>query len=340
MGVSQFFLATVDERLPIFSDQILKAGVYLNWLKEKGRVRFNMGGDGGSFQVRKTRGGTVRAIGDNTVGQARTKNTGQKISFDYAAYGDELMVSRLQIKRNEGAGATGKVYDFFEQQLNETYQDFEEYLNTDIVGLGTQAANDEAAKMDGLQELNLSTGTYLGVARATETWWASNTRAVTNNFLDDDDADGVVNGLVSLRLAYMDACKGGSDSMKGVNRTVGTAKAKPDGIYTNQTTYANICTAMQPQQQYTGGSKNDPGAEIAFFGTPVLWDTFAAADRLDILNSKAIELLVVGSSLIYRDCEDELGLAGTPRATAIGLVSQLQHLSYRPSLLSYVTNTD
>ncbi len=342
MGVSDFFVATLAERLPIYSDQIVNHNVYLNWLREKGRLIMRCGGDGFSFPVRYTDSGLVRAIGDLTVGQAKTAKVAQRISVDYAAYGAELMFSRLQQKRNEYANSTGFDWKFAEESVNELWQDFEDYIGVDLCADGTQGTGDEASPIEGLSSILDTDNTHLGINRTTaaNSWWRANTRAVTNNFLDDDDADGVVNGLYYMRLAFLDACGGAYAGDKGISRHVGGSKAKPDLVYTGKTTFVNFCSALQPQQQYTGGQTNDPGAEVAFFGVPVRWDTYATADRLEILNSKVMMVRVVGDKLIYIDNEGELGFQGAPRAHAVGLVSQLQHLCTRPSLCSFVTNTD
>lgn len=341
MPSSDFFTATVDERLPIYSDQLIKSNVYMNWLKEMGRIQTKCGGDGYSFSVRKGQSGLVRAIGDWSVGQAKTAAVAQKVSVPYRAYGSEIQLSRLQMKRNEGADATGHVFNMFEEAINEVYQDFENYIGTDLAADGTAGTGDEATPVDGIVNINDTDNTYLGIDRTTNTFWQSNTRAVPNNFLDDDDADGVVNGLATMRLSFLDACIGAAPtSDKSISRSLKTAKSKPDLVYGTMTSYNNYCLSLQPQQQYVGGTKNDPGQDVAFFGIPFKWDTYATADRIDFLLSKVLQLRVVGDSLLYQDVDDDLGLQGTARVKAIGIVSQFQHFCTRPSLLSFTTNTD
>lgn len=340
-SASDFFVATLAERLPILVDQLISANVYLNKLRDGGRIFTKCGGDGFSFPVRRTRTGLIRAVGDWTVGQAKTAQTDERITAAYRAYAGEIMFSRNQQKRNQYADKTAFDYRFAEEQLNGLYQDFEDYLGADLCGDGTPGTGDEATPIDGLQNINDTNNTYLDIDRTTtaNAWWRANTRAVTNDFADDDDGDGVVNGLKYMRLAFLDACVGAQYADKSVSRRVGSTKSKPSFLYTNLTSWNNYAQALAPQQQYVGG-KNDHGQEVAFFGVPILWDNYAASDRIDIINEKVMHVRVVGETLIYVDCEDELGLAGSPRVSAIGLVAQLQHLSTRPSLLSFVTNTD
>lgn len=340
-SVSDFLKFTVDQRLPIYSDQIIQDAVLLRWLKDKGRIKFNQGGDGFTFRVRKAQSSLVRAIGDWSPGQAKTATVAQTLEGDYAAYGSEIMISRLQRKRNEGADSTGFVENLFEQTLNEHMQDFQDYLNSDLAaGDGSQGGNDEATPAEGLVSIVDTDNTHYGVTRSSNSWWQSKTQAVTNNFLDDDDTDGVVNGVQSLRLCFLNCCLGSLQGDKGVSKNLGTSKSKPDLLYSGLASFNNYCMALQPQQQYTNGARNDPGAEVAFMSVPWMWDGYASSDRIDILNSKAMWLLVVGGTIVYRDNEDELGISGTPRASAVGLCSQLQFLSHRPNVLGFVSNTD
>lgn len=339
-SVTDFLVATVDERLPIYCDQLVQHCVLLRWLKEKGRLKFGCGGDGFTFRVRKGQSSLVRAISDWSAGEAKTATVAQKIEGDYAAYGAELMLSRLQLKRNEGADATGFVFNLFEESMNELMQDFENYLATDVAaGDGTAGSGDEATPAEGLVSIIDDNNTHYGIVRSTDTWYKAKTQAVSNNFLDDDDADGVVNGLASMRLLFLNTCLG-SFQEKGVPKSVGSAKSKPDLVYSNLTSFNNFCLSMQPQQQYTNGAKNDPGADVAFFGVPYEWDGYAAADRIDMLNSKTFQAPVVGSQLIYRDNQHELGLEGSPRAKAIGLCSQFNLFNTRPSINGFASNTD
>ena len=337
---SDFFVATVDERLPIISDQVVDANELLGFLKEKGRFKMKCGGDGFSFTVRKSRSSIVHAVGDWSLGQAKTVSNTQKISADYRAYAGEMMQSRFQLKRNEFAGPSGKVWELWEESLNGFIQDFEDTLGQDAYASGTQGSDDEATPMEGLGSIIDDNNTHFGIVRTTDTWYAANLRTVSNNFLDDDDADGVVNGIVSMRLGYLDACAGGDVSESSVSKTIAVKKAKPDAIFTTLAAFNNYCLALQPQQQYVGGGKNDAGQEVAFWSIPLRWDSYCTADTMFIVNSKVLHVRVVGDSLVYRDIEDELGTQGTPRAKAIGMAAQLQMFSTNPRLMTRVDNVD
>jgi hypothetical protein len=338
---ADFLVATLDQRLPIFSDQLTADIEIFNCLKEKGRLKMGAGGDGFSFTVRSSRSALVRAIGDLSVGQARSTSTTLKVEGEYAAYGAELLVSRLQIKRNMAAGQGSKIFDLWEEQVNEVYESFWNYLGNDAYGDGTLGALDEATPMIGLDAGVDTNNTYLSIDRsaAANAYWRANTRAVTT-FLADTDADGVVNGLHGMRQAWLDACSGGESTGNGISRTPPIRKNKPDVLIGTKTAYLQYCTALQPQQQYVSQAKNDPGAEVAFFGLPFKWDTLATADKIRFLTSKCWELRVVGDSVIYRDIEDELGLSGQPRAKAIGLVAQVALFCREPRTSSEVTGVD
>ena len=338
---SDFWVATLPERLNVFADQLVEKSEYMSWLKEKGLFVMNCGGDGFSFPVRYQEGGLVRAIGDNTVSKAKTMATAQRLTVDYRAYGAELAFSRLQDRRNKFANKSGFDYKFAEEQLNILFQEFEDYLCGDLTDDGAVDTGDEATPLDGLKNIVDTDNTYLSINRSTSgnEWWQAQTEAVTNNALDDDDGDGVVNLLYYMRKLFLETCQGAMQKGKSISRHVGGAKSKPDLVYSGLTSFTNFCTALQPQQQYTGG-KDDPGREVAFFGVPYRWDPYAQSDRIDVLNSKALMARVVGPELIYVDFDGPSGGSGTARLNVVGLVSQLQHFATRPSLLGFLSNTD
>jgi hypothetical protein len=337
---SDFLVATTQERLPLLQDQLIADNVLLRRLKEAGRIKFGMGGDGFSFRVRKSASGIVKAVGDNSVAQARTTNNFQEITGNYAAYAAPLMISRLQKKRNEGASQFAKLFALWEQQLNEFYQDFEERIASDLTDDGNGETGDESSALDGLDEIMGTTNTYLSINRTTaaNSWWRSHTRAVPNDALDDDDADGITNIMQYLFLAHQDACVSVVKE-NGIERSLGSKKNKPDLIYCGATSFNNIRLSLLPQWQYSGKSA-DPGAELMFMGAPIEWDTFAVADKIKILTLQYLQVLVVGSTMIYVDFEGDLSPSGAPRAHAIDLVSQLQQFSHRPTALAELTNTD
>ena len=112
MGVSDFFVATLPERLPILSDQLIQHNVYLNWIREKGRLIMRCGGDGFTFPVRSGESSLVRAIGDNTVGKAKTANGVEVLELALARVLDipaDYVVLAAGMVPNEKS--TGKLHD-------------------------------------------------------------------------------------------------------------------------------------------------------------------------------------------------------------------------------------
>jgi hypothetical protein len=321
MADSDFLVLTLEEQLPFLGDQVIKHGVFLSDLKEAGRVMMGCGGDGYQLRVRKSKSALVRAIGDNTAGQAKTIATLQELEGDYAAYGAELLLSRLQQRRNEGADAKARIADLFTTQVDEVFQEFAERLNTDSHGDGTAATGDEASPWVGLAgAIGSQANTYIGVDRSSATWWQPQSVTIASGFGNDANADGVTDGVAGMRTLWLACCAGYAPD-KGIPRDVATKVQKPDRIYTTALAFANFSNALQSQQIYTSG-KGDPGMELSFFGVPVKWDNFVTADKLRMVCLRSFQVRVVGSSIIYQDNKAELGFSGQPRATAIGLVHQ------------------
>lgn len=340
MGAADFIVATVAEKVPGLHDQLIQDVSLLRRLNEKGRILLNRGGDGFEIRVRKARTGLVRAISDLSSGQARSADCWQTLTGSYRAYGAEIALSRLQLKRNEAAGQEAKVIELLEEEMAGVEQDFESYLAEDMNGDGTAGTGDEGTPIEGLQSIVSASNTHFGVDRsaAANSWWRANVSAVTNDFNDDDNADGVTNGLDALLSAWL-TCGGGVAGDGKVSPKLATRKSRPDLIYTTQTTFGNILRSLVPQQRYTSDRKS-VNEDVSLFGLPVDYDPYAVADSAFILTLSALQYRVIGPKLIYRDAEDELGLGGAPRVTAVGLVHQGQFYPTRPALQARVTNTD
>lgn len=334
--MNDFYVATVDERLDGIADQIVADCPLMQRLKEAGGFEFGHGGDGFSFSARKSRSGIVHAVGDWTTGQAKTASVMQKIVAAYRQYAGAILLSRFQGYRNQYGANDSKQFDFFFESLNELEQDFAHCLATDFYADGNVAGDDEATPVDGLEIIVDSAGTYLGVDRSASTWWAAQENAVTNAFLDDDDGDGVVNGLRAMRLTWYQ-CESGDAGDEHVSKTLAERRQAPQITLCDRSAFELYAASLQPQQVYTNRSTNDPGQMLSFMGKPIEWDPYATALRFYMLNFRYLKARVVGPKLIYRDIEDHLGADGTPRADAIGLASQLQFYTRQPRRNGKVT---
>lgn len=326
--VGEFFTSVIEQRLKGIDDQVATENVLMRFLKQAGRMRTGCGGDGFKVFVRSSQSSLARAVGDWSVGQAKTTQTIQALVGTYSAYDALLAVSRRQLQRARYAPDRDKNFEMLFEQTEEVLQDMAARLGLDFYADGSVRTGDDGTPLTGLEAVIDDNNTYLGVDRSTSTWWQSKVDTCSTEFLADTDADGTTDGVAALMTLFMSVCQGAQNG-QNINRDLPTRRVKPDVIITSQDGFLKYAKSLLPQQQYTTG-RNDPGATLALWGCPMEWCPNCTALRFYVLNMKFLEALIVGPQLIQRDIEDQLGLAGQAAVDAVGFVSQLQLVSRQP----------
>ena len=305
-------------------------------LKDNGRIRFNKGGDGFDFRVRSSES----AIGGSTTDwgerDAATTNTFIKVSDDYRQYTWRLVFSKFQEQRNRNAGPEAKMFEMAAEQLNEVKQSATDRINAHMYN-NTTLTGDNGTNINGLEQIIDDNNTYLSIDRTVgaNAFWKAQVRTVASaNFTSDTDSDGTKDGEEALNLLWTD-CSKGLQSGQGISPTSAVTKDTPNCLITDSTGFNLYMRLFRGEYRFTDRSA-DPEKVLTFHGIPVKWDAFSSASRFWLINTRHLQIDVVGPQILEMLVEED---KGSPVAKIITLGGQLAMYSKNPRYLGVLQLT-
>ena len=301
MALNSFTVATIARQLKGISDAVINDCELTKYLKDKGLISFNNGGDGFDLRLRSSRsaiGGATEDFGSNT---AATVSPFVKVSGVYKKYRWDLFESLLQEERNKNAPSEAKMFDMIMEDLNEVKQAAADRLATHLYGDGaTQSTGDVSATapMLGLEAIIDDDNTYLGVARSSNTYIQAQIKTSTGSTFDQDtDNNGVAQGIQDMDELFVSCSKGAASDGGSIRPDLNTTKDSPDYFIGSSTNWRRYCRCLQAQRMYTD-AKQDSEQTITYQSRPFKWDTYCTADRIYFLNSKHLNLDIIPSQLL------------------------------------------
>jgi hypothetical protein len=346
--IGAFFTATLKRQIvPDISDTILKENCWLRFLNEKKALHFGKGGDGGQFRVRKTASAIGGASSDWGTQNLQTTQPFDTATFAYKQYRWPLVVSGFQKRRNENAGPEAKMFDMWMEQVAEVRQAAIERIGRHIyTGSGTDYTGDlSGQQIDGAEQIIDNDNTYLGFARASNSWWQAQLLTcgdgtTAGGAMADPTAEGNTLLLQKMNQMWVTCSQGGKQTGKGMMDKLAQQKDVPDYIITTPTGFQYYQRSLQSQQRYVD-PKADAAKQLAYQGYALEWDTFvptgtvlglADADTqvMYFLNSKWIDFDCVGDSLL--EVLDEQKIIN-PWSYVYLIGGQYQQYSRNPSRL-------
>jgi hypothetical protein len=256
---------TLQYRIATLIDQVYVGTPLFKMLDMKERIL----ADGGTrieqpFLYAKGPGGSYRGWDTLDIARRRTKSL---MVFEWKQYFAAVSVDGLSRLRSAGVNA---VIDMIDSELQAAELTLKESLGTDVFLDGT--ANDGKA-LDGLDLAISSTGSYGGIARATD----PEGLAIVGN----RDSVGGTLTLPAIQSSWGNATHG--------NEHV-------SAIITTQNLFDQIWNRVQPQQRFpqtgTGEQLAAAGFNVIMFnGIPVVVDEMCPAGTLWGLNTNFIKLI-------------------------------------------------
>lgn len=300
MPLNSFTVATIKRQIKGISDAIVKDSVLLKYLKEKGRISYNNGGDGFEFRLRSSEsaiGGSTTDLGENA---ARTISPFEKVTGAYRQYRWDLWESLLQEQRNKNAPSEAKMFDQIMEDLNEVKQSANKRLVTHMYADGATLSSGDATgstPMLGLEAIIDDDNTYFGVARSSNSFIQAqvNTQAAAT-FDQDTDNNGVAEGIEALQTLQID-CSQGRQSGAGIGPNLSEGKDMPDCVICDGTRFQLFANCLQAQRLYTDKGQ-DPEQVLSCLGMPIKWDPLCTASRFYMLNSKHLNLDIIPGQLL------------------------------------------
>lgn len=301
-SIGWFYASVLPKFIRRISDNAIQHCKLLKWMKEKGCIRYNVGGDGFQGEARLTESGVGGSTSDWGSRVAKTLAPPVTWTESIRQWDWEFLMNLWQLRRFNAADDRAKLVNMGEERMRSVRQEATKRMAQWLNGSGSAIdSNDIGAVINGLGSVISNTGTFMGLSRTTYSGWQSQIDTVAN-FLQDDDSDGVNNGLYALQSMYQ-ACQkakqGNPKSMEGagIMDSVATETSEPDLILTTSEGWQLVWASLEAKHRFET-EKAGPLKGIQWQNAVIAWDEFATANKFRFLNSEYLELLVVGSQLI------------------------------------------
>ncbi len=243
------------------ADNIFGALVLTKWLMSNGRKRPASGGD---FLVEPLLYGKINTVDSYDAYDPinATAQTGiSAAQFNWKLLAGSLTYSRVEALKNNGKE---KVIDLLEQKVTQLEESLRDEFNTEAFSDGT---GNSGKDVTGLQAVVASTGTFGGISRTSNTWWAAQ-RENTAEPLSEP----------RMRTMFYNCSK---------NLT------KPSLIVTTQALFEKYISLVQPSLRLVNTKMADLGFQnVEYMGIPVVYDDACPSGWMMFLNDKYLRLRV------------------------------------------------
>lgn len=311
----------------IINDNELWAG-----LERNNRIMYNKGGNGGEFDVRVLRANIGGVTTDDDMNQGFQINPYRTCTFQYRPYLWRLFQNMLKMDRAQYTPDGQKSADMEENELNTIKQEAQERFGTHSYEDGATLSTGDATgatPMEGFDSLSDSSGTYFGLSRSTYSALQGQEDTLVNPSLTDNPDLGN-NLLVGLEDLYLDLSSGVSNKAgSSISNTLAKGKAEPDFFIMEPSKMRILRLSLNQQNQYVDDKQN-PRKKLAYGNAIVTWDSFCKANRLFAGRWDALELWVVGPS-VMRQMGQVFTSAPVGNLTVLG--GQVQMFSREPRKL-------
>jgi hypothetical protein len=297
--VTSYLTATIARQKKNIANAVIERNELLKFLKKKGRINMGVGGDSIKWRVYSTE---PNVFGSTTDWAARTAQTQQPFTVAevrYAQYDGIITMNEFQLQRNKQAGPEAQMFKQLAEELKVfKHQAIQRIGKHAYNGVNTTYTGDQGTGISGLTDIVSATGTYAGIARASATYWCSQTAAISNPELDTDGND-VPQMLQGMRALWLD-CSGGASADGGVSDQMATDKEEPDFILTTKAIYLNYQNCLHPQMRYSGteAKRDTEPASLVFNDKDITWDTYCPTGKMWFINSKYLTVDCCSDSLI------------------------------------------
>lgn len=273
LDFDQIAATTLKNYRKTLTDNIFNTHPVLFQLKDKGRVRFEDGGETIVEPLIHTVGSTPAADGgaittgaygewdDIAIVPVQTATAAQ---FQWKSIAGTIAISGMQKAKNSGKSAISNLLEAKIMQAEETLK---QNLSTMLF-----AASTPATSVSSLRVAVDDATVYGGIDPATETWWKSLVQDKTAVAAADVDLRAFV------RNAFNTASKGGPDHV--------------DMVISGQTAFEQYEADLMPTIRRTNTKMADAGFQnLEVQGVPWVWDFNLTASEILGINTKYLGLV-------------------------------------------------
>lgn len=259
---NQILSTTLNNYSKRLTDNIF-TGRGLTWyLTDKGRMRFEDGGNKIIEPLVHATNGTVSSYADNDAISLTAQTGISAAEFDWKQLAGSVVINGIDEAKNSGESAVLNLLDAKIMQLEESMK---ETFNTMFFGNGT---GNSGKDWHGLQQLILgnTAGSVGGIDPTTNAYWRSYVESTAEAL-----------SMAKMITAYNTASVGAD---------------RPDAVFTTQTLFEKYEALLQPNLRYMDTKMADAGFQnLLFKAAPVTFDLSCPAGNVFFLNSKYLQLV-------------------------------------------------
>lgn len=251
---------------PTLEDNIFKSNVLYAKLQEQGSIRKISGGESIVIPLMYGKNSTIAGYSGYGTIDTTPQDGITAAKYNWKQIGGSISISGKEARQNSGKE---QIVNLLKAKTMQAEMSLKEYFNEKLFAAST---TDTGTDIHGLATLINTTGTVGGIAKATNSWWQSQTNTAIASF--------AATGLASMRNLYNDCC----------NQSQSDA---PNLIMTDQDVFEYYEAVLQPQERFQDTKTADGGFQnLLFKGKPVVWDPYCTDKTIYMINTKYLELVV------------------------------------------------
>jgi hypothetical protein len=248
-----------------FEDNIMKSIPLFYKLYDAGKKETISGGESIVVPLRYAKNATVAGYSGYGTLDTTPQETNTAAKYNWKQVGGTVAISGKEVRQNSGKE---QVINLLKEKVSVLEDSVKEYMNGKLFAAST---TDSGTDPHGLATIVATSGTVGGIAKATYSWWQSQTGTA---------ASFAANGLAEMRNIFNDC-------------SVYSAGDHPDFIITTQTVFEYYEGVLQPQERFQDSKTADGGFQnLLFKGVPLTWDPNCTASKMYFLNTKYLKLAV------------------------------------------------
>jgi len=250
-------------------DNIFNAFPFLKWLMSQGRITKQ---DGGTHIVKHLlygKNSTFKFYAGYETLDTTPQEALTQAALDWKWYYGTVTIDNPTFLKNRGPRA---ILSILQARIAQAEMSLAEKINTDafLDGTGNSSKN-----LTGLAIMVDSTGTYGGIARATNSYWAAQETAAS--------AALTVSGSAGMRRMYNDCA-------------LGPTRQTPNLIITDQDEFEAYEALMDPYMRYSVVGVENPNVvyrrqSLMFRDARMFWDDLCQAGVMYFLNTRCMGIV-------------------------------------------------
>jgi len=247
-----------------FEDNIMKSIPLYYKLYESGKKETVSGGESIVVPLRYAKNSTIAGYSGYGIIDTTPQETNTAAKYNWKQVGGSVTISGKEARQNSGKE---QIINLLKEKTAVLEDSFKEYLEGKLFAAST---TDSGTDPHGIATIVATSGTVGGIAKATYSWWQSQTGTA---------ASFAANGLAEMRNIFNDC-------------SVFSAADKPDFIITTQTEFERYEAVLQPQERFQDAKTADGGFQnLLFKGVPITWDPSCTSGKMYFLNTKYLKLV-------------------------------------------------